>query len=257
MANRKHYNLKQMVASGYNSSDHSYIHKFGQIAEAASDQFSTVWDVDDTVYPWASFDTAGTLSVVSDSTDDVNSTGTGAFNIVIEGLDNDYNVVSETILINGETPVAGTVSFKRVYRAYVGAAGSTGNNVGKLSVSKGGVVVVCIRPQLNQTLMAIYTIPAGKTGYLYQVTSTGEKDADFSGYVYARIGGTGLFRAQHVWDVTGGGQYVYNFSFPVRYPEKSDIDIRVLPRDNNRSTTACFDMLLVDDEPDHPDSYGA
>ena len=102
MANRKHYNLKQMVASGYNSSDHSYIHKFGQIAEAASDQFSTVWDVDDTVYPWASFDTAGTLSVVSDSTDDVNSTGTGAFNIVIEGLDNDYNVVSETILINGK-----------------------------------------------------------------------------------------------------------------------------------------------------------
>ena len=64
MANRKHYNLQQMVVGGY-ASDHSSIHKFGQIAEAADNQFGTVWDVDDTVYPWASFDTAGTLSVVA------------------------------------------------------------------------------------------------------------------------------------------------------------------------------------------------
>ena len=76
MANRKHYNLQQMVAGGY-SSDHSGLHKFGATNSMSIGTTGTIWDVDDTLYPWSAWDTAGTVVLTSTSTEDDEDKGGG------------------------------------------------------------------------------------------------------------------------------------------------------------------------------------
>jgi len=107
---------------------------------------------------------AGALSVVSSSTEDDNITGTGAWTIVAEGLNSDYEEISETIEMNGTGAVAsvGTDWF-RVNRAYNVTAGTNGRNAGHISISIGGNLQAYIEAEEGQTQQTHYTVPAGKT----------------------------------------------------------------------------------------------
>jgi hypothetical protein len=40
--------------------DITHIHKFGAVPAMSQNQTGTIWDVNDTSYPWSAFDTAGT-----------------------------------------------------------------------------------------------------------------------------------------------------------------------------------------------------
>ena len=53
------------------------------------------------------------------------------------------------------------------------------------------------------------------------------------------------FRVSHTFEVTGGSQYLYNFSVPLPIPEKTDIDVRITTRSNNGRFTAAFDIILI------------
>ena len=91
------------------------------------------------------------------------------------------------------------------------------------------------------------TIPAGKTGYLYQGVMTAQAGADATGNMFVRYFGESAFRIGHTFEISGdGGEYFYSFAFPVKIPEKSDIDVRATVRSNNGRYTAAFDLLLVD-----------
>ena len=64
--------------------------------------------------------------------------------------------------------------------------------------------------------------------------------------MFIRYFGETAFRIGHSFEVSGaGGEYNYQFSFPVQIPEKSDIDVRLTTRSNNGRYTAAFDVLLV------------
>ena len=41
----------------------SHVHKFGAVPAMSQNNTGTIWDVNDTAYPWSSFASAGTLSV--------------------------------------------------------------------------------------------------------------------------------------------------------------------------------------------------
>lgn len=105
----------------------------------------------------------GQLSVVSDSAEDGAGTLTGALTIIVEGLDSDYEEISETITMNGLTPVlsVGTDWF-RVNRAYNVTAGSNEINVGNITISIGGNVQAFIELNQGQTHQTHYTVPANK-----------------------------------------------------------------------------------------------
>ena len=135
--------------------------------------------------------------------------------------------------------------FSRIFRAYV-TDGVT--NVGQINIQKDGTStdVAIISAGLSQTLMAIYTIPAGYTGYIYKGTCSAQAGADGTGNMFVRYFGEDAFRVGHSFEVSGaGGQYMYDFSFPIPIPEKSDIDVRIATRSNNGRYTAAFDLLLV------------
>ena len=218
----------------------STIHKFGATPSQSINTTASVWDKGDTLYPWSAFDTAGVLVVAQVGSDDNGKT------LTVEGLDDDFNIISEDFTLSSSGTVTGTETFKRVYRGYL----SDGGNVGEINVSRGGTQVLRIIAGAGQTLMAVYTVPAGYTGYLYQGIASAQSGADATGFMYARYNTVGTaFRVAHTFEVAGdGGPYNYNFAFPQELSEKTDIDVRLTTRSNNGRFTAAFDILLIKNE---------
>ena len=220
--------------------DITSIHKFGAVPAMSQNQSGTIWDVNDTAYPWSAFDTAGTLSIPT-----VNASDNGK-SVVLVGLDSDYLELSETVTVSSSGATTTTQSFKRIFRAYVTNGSVT--NVGDIVVQKGGTTVATIKAGKAQTLMAVYTIPAGKTGYMLKGVATCQAGADATGEMFIRYFGQDSFRVGHSFEVSGtGGEYLYDFGIPVKIPEKSDIDVRCSVRSNNARVTAAFDMILDED----------
>ena len=212
-------------------------HKFGAVPAMSQNESGTIWDVNDTEYPWASFATAGTLSVPA-----VNASDDGK-SIEIIGLDANYYEISEEVTVSSAEAVTTNQSFIRVFRAYITNGSST--NVANINVQKGGTTVLRITAGKGQTLMAIYTVPAGKTAYLMKGVATCQSGADATVNMFIRYAGQQAFRVGHSFEVSGsGGEYQYEFSVPIRIPEKSDIDVRADVRSNNARITAAFDMIL-------------
>lgn len=213
-------------------------HKFGAVPAMSQNNTGTIWDVNDTTYPWSAFSSATAVTVDREEVGDAGKT------ITIVGLDENYDAVTDTCVLtnaSGNTTTNGT-TFIRVFRAFV----STGaNNVGNVDIKVSSTVVARITADKGQTLMAIYTVPAGYTAYLTQGTATVQDGADATGNMFIRYFGETAFRIGHSFEVSGtGGQYLYEFSVPRVIPEKSDIDIRASVRSNNARATAAFDIIL-------------
>lgn len=217
----------------------SSVHKFGATPEMSQNQTGSIWDIDDTLYPWSAFDTAGVLTIPAVNVADNGHT------VTVLGLDENYNEVSEEFTVSSSGTVTGTQTFKRVYRAFCTAGGVT--NTGNINIQRGATTVLRITAGQGQTLMAIYTVPRGKTAYLLQGTCTVEANADATGNMFVRYFGQDTFRIGHSFEVSGaGGQYFYKFGVPIQIPQKSDIDVRATVRSNNARITAAFDILLLD-----------
>jgi len=214
---------------------HSFKHKIGEVPAMSQNNSGTVWDVNDTDYPWSSFDTAGTLTVDRASASDADK------NVIIEGLDADFNPITETVTLTNATGNATTASFKRVFEI---SMNGTSTNVGNVTIKKGATTVGLILAGVGQSIMSVYTIPAGFTGYLTQGVMTVQEGADATGKFYVRQFGD-RFRIGHCFEVTGGGEYLYQFTAPFRAPEKTDIDVRAEVRSNNARVTTAYDIILI------------
>jgi hypothetical protein len=150
------------------------LRKFGMNPAVTSSSSQEMWPIGTAkVLPTA----AGALAVASDSAEDdeneATPPGTGAFSIRVEGLDANYEEISEDIALTGTTPAASTASFLRVNRAYCTTVGSNGVNVGNITISIGGNAQAYIEANEGQTHQTHYTVPAGHTwvvtGYFMQV----------------------------------------------------------------------------------------
>jgi len=216
---------------------HSHIHKFGAVPAMSQNTTGTVWDKNDTLYPWAIFSSATTLNIPAVNASDDTKT------IVIEGLDANYNFKTQSVVVSSSGAVQ-TSAFIRVFRAYVvNAAG----NVGNININASSTTVARITAGKSQTLMGVYTVPAGHTGYLVGINATCESGADASLNTFVRYSSANAFRISHSFEVSGaGGPYDTSFPIPLQLPEKTDVDIRATTRSNNALITTTFDILLSD-----------
>ena len=215
----------------------SVVHKFGAVPSMATNTTGTIWDIDDTLYPWSAFDTAGVLVAgIVDAADNGHV-------IRVEGLDENYETVSEDFTVSSSATVTGTVSFKRVYRAYITT--DSGSNTADITFTKGGTPVLRIKAGKGQTLMAVYTVTAGCTAYIKQIACSAQAGADATVDVKVRDT-SGITRVQASFEVVGdGGPYINQFYYPLKVPEKTDIEFRATTRSNNGRYTATFDMIVV------------
>lgn len=220
----------------------SVVHKFG--ANFDCDQGTeTLW-TGGGLYPWALITGATPLDVIS-STD----TDTGEA-VVIEGLDAQYNPLREIVTLTDDgagTPTNATTinPFIRVFRMY--GASDDGGVVGTVNAKRAGTATIVgqIAATKGQSLMGIYTIPAGKTGYLLCADTSISKGGDGQVGMYVREFSDGGFRISHIAEIYQNA-YHYDFPVPLRIPEKSDIDVRFTTANNNFQVTCAFDLILVD-----------
>lgn len=217
----------------------SSVHKFGAVPSMSVNTTGTIWDVDDTIYPWSTFATAGTLSIPA-----VNAADNG-HTVTIVGLDENWEDTSEEVTVSSSGATTTTTSFKRVFRAFCTAGGAT--NTGNINIQKDGTTIARITAGKGQTLMALYTVPAGKTAYMLKGAASIQYGGDATIDMFVRYTDQDTFRIGHSAEIAGTGMpYIYEFGVPVKITEKSDIDIRAKVRSNNARITAAFDIILVD-----------
>jgi len=223
------------VAKG-NVANHSFIHKFGVNFDIDnSSEPETVWSAGG-LYPWSSLSSAQTLYVLSTDAGDT-------MDVEIQGLDADYELQTETVTLTGTTAVTTTNTFLRVFRMSANA-----NNDGDITArvtSASGTIVAQIDTDYAQTLMAVYTVPAGKTAYLTTLDTSVQKNKDAQIRLFQRPTGE-AFRITHMAE-TFESSYRYDFTTPLKFPEKTDLEVRASEvESNNTRVTANFDLVLVD-----------
>lgn len=118
---------------------------------------------------------AQALEFVSNNINDTVA-GTGAREVTVEGLDSDWNLLTQVIETDGITPVPIPTAFIRLFRWWASLTGTyatTGasSHAGDLSIRPlGGGVVWDIIPStplpIGQSIIGAYTIPKGKTAQL-------------------------------------------------------------------------------------------
>jgi hypothetical protein len=104
-------------------------------------------------------------------------TSTGARTVKIYGLLSDYSSASETITLDGTTPVTTTNTYLRINNMRVMTAGTGGVPIGNLTLSETGGTTYrygYIRAGFTRQRQMIYTVPLGKTLYVtdYMISGT-------------------------------------------------------------------------------------
>lgn len=209
------------------------VHRSGYNPSLQNGVEETIWG-HNSGHPYLA-SSASVVSLVSSSTSD-----TGV-DITIDGLDSDWNMISETIRVNGTTPVTTSNSFIRV-----NATVNTGSNtiIGNITISQnGGQVVAYIIDGIGRGLKGAYSIPAGYTGYLYKGDASVGKGGDAEVKMLVRYFGK-TWLVGHVAQVYGN-QYNYDFPFPPVLPEKTDIRVTATTTTTGTSIGCNFDILLV------------
>lgn len=220
-------------------------------------------DVDTTqvsVWPLPSlitFPSSAIQMTVSSSSANDTSAGTGARTIVVQGLDADYNEVTETVTLNGQTAVTMTASLLRVNYAYVATAGSANSAAGDIYIGTGLVtagvpatVYDIIKLDYNNTTTGSYTVPAGYTAYMSQgLFSTGQ--ASGSTKVEGRLltRGTNNIRMTAAITTLNNGVANYVFEYPLAIPEKTTVEATAIGGANNNAVSSMFILVLIKQGP--------
>lgn len=224
---------------------HYPLFKFGNNT-TVGDSLETIW-AEGGLY---SYLTAATVLKVSSSSTDDTSAGTGARTVQLYGLDADYNEINELVTLNGQTAVNTTQLFLRINRMVVRSAGSGGANAGVIYAGTGTVttgvpanVYASVNgvTGANQSLMALWTVPAGYTAYLLQYDvsngTTSQTPAVCKLILAIRPYGE-VFQSKDVKSLTTGMHVEETFSLPIKIEEKSDIEVRAI----SSSAAVTFDI---------------
>ena len=212
---------------------YGHINKFG--ATDGDVTAGTIWDGNSAAvqYPYPA------NSVVA-----VASTSNSGDAVLVEGLDANFNEVTETINI-GST---GSTVFSRIFRATMVDI----TNDADVTLSMGGTVAAKIIEDKAQTLMALYTIPAGKTGYLIKAQMGSDKaatNASLKYTLFARDTDDGnVFQIKGISYAAGGQNVIVEYPVPLKFEEKTDIKIDLIATSGGQTCSAMFDIILVDNE---------
>ena len=218
---------------------HYRLHKFGfnEDIDAAEE---TIWDVGGIyVYP------SSAVKMGAQSTDSSNDDGV---QVTIQGLDADYNQASETITLDGSGSGETSVLFLRVYRAFI-----TGSQEpsGTINITNSSTTYARITLGENQTLMALWTVPAGYTAYLLQkdVTSLTETVTRFGIFRLVSRQPGGVFRT-HDKHCLRNDHLELTYSTPLVFPEKTDIEVRCKGSGSpaNMNVSASMDIVYIKNE---------
>jgi hypothetical protein len=196
--------------------------------------------------------TAIAMKVSSSNAADT-SAGTGARTVLIQGLDADYNEISEVVTLSGQTAVMTTKNYLRINYATVATAGSGQSAAGDIYIGTGTItagvpatVYNLIKFNYNDTVTGHYTVPAGYTGYLMQGMFTAGQPTGSTSIEGRLVSSTadGIRRTTAIITLNNGTAD-YAFEYPLPIPEKTDIEATAIGSANNNSCSSMFVILLI------------
>ena len=220
----------------------SHIHKFGSIpsiADKTSEE--TIWDIGG-LYQFPS-DNGVSLSISSGDSDDTQE-------IVVIGLDENFNEKTEIANLNGFNDVPLNGLWTRVFRAY---NNDSTNLIGSADVHLTGnssIQYARVLSENNQTLMALYTIPANYTGYLLKFHCSAQNtdsssSVNFVIHIKTREYGK-VFRTREIVSCSTNQSESETLPFPLKLEPKTDIMFnKVSANGTNGSINADFDIALL------------
>ena len=246
------------IAEG-NVTGKTFIHKFGNAPDFdATDNEVDVWDgaEDNTSWEQMNYQFSSSADIDSLSSSDNSDTQ----DIEIQGLDSNWDLVTQTITLTGQTRAALSTNLIRVFRMKnTNSTDTAGHVFCYVDVSlSGGVpsntanIRAIIHPGNNQTEMAIYTIPNGKTGYIrswYSSSAGASKTTNYISRLYTRPNG-GVFQLKHRSARGDSVPYQHTYVEP-EGPFAAKTDIKMTTQATATGVTAAsvssgFDIVLVD-----------
>jgi hypothetical protein len=241
----------------------TFIHKFGEAPDFDSgDGAVTVWDgANDSLFSGSppmvyTYSTSADIGTISSS-----SAG-DTVDIEIQGLDTNYDIVTQTVTLTGQADALLPTNLIRVFRMKnIGSTDLVGiiylrtNGSGQTTgvPNTANTVRAIINNGNNQTLMSIYTIPNGKTGYMrdwYAAQAGANRSSGYKIRLRAMPFGQ-VFQLKHTSAITeNGSSYIqHQYEEPEVFEEKTDIEMTVATTDSpitGADVSAGFDMVLID-----------
>ena len=206
----------------------------------------TVWDGTG-LYPWNTFTGSGDKLYVNSSTDDPKVRGKTLF---LEGLDSSYNLISETVTLNGSNSaiaVSTTNNFYRIVRATL-----TGMNTNYLPHdydielhygSSSGTIVDKITALYGRTQSCTYTVPAGYEAFVLAVNGSSGKNDEITSMIWTRPYNDTWRQIKTFKFISG--TYEHNFRTPLKIPEKSDLEMRAYALVESSRVSVEFQLLII------------
>lgn len=228
-----------------------YIRKFGRNDDIDSGIEEDIWDSGGVKSILTS---AETMSVVSTSAnDDLN--GSGAWYVQVGGLDSDYNLVTETVTMDGLTPVITTTQFIAVNRVRSVFHGSGQSNAGAITVT--GTSSSSLQATIPATncisQQTHFTVPAGYTCFTTNIvitmyrggsTGSGARRGEVDQMVYVPDANA-QYRTLRYGMSNDGQSFVSNNNLLSQTPAKSTLWFKANAESNNTGVSVSAGYVLV------------
>ena len=218
---------------------HYKLHKFG-FNSLVQDVEETIWDVGG-IYAYPS----SAVKMTATSTDGANDEDV---RVTIQGLDANYNQLSETVTLDATGVGETSGFFLRAFRAFIEGSQEPS---GTINITNASATYARITLGENQSLMAVWTVPAGYTAYMLQNNTTcyTEQNNKFGITRLVTREPGGVFRTQDKHTVVLS-QNVVDYPIPKAIPEKTDIEMRAIASSSNANlqVSASFDIVYIKNE---------
>jgi hypothetical protein len=153
-----------------NVPNHSVWSKIGFNAAISTTELDMMpWAAAAAGYGWTyTFPTgATTMTIVSDSTEDKITTGTGAWTVTVYYLTTAFVEKNVTVTMNGTTAVQIATDIYRIQNARIASAGTAKRAVGNLRIADATPQTYgYISATKTRMRQCVWTVPAGKTLYI-------------------------------------------------------------------------------------------
>lgn len=229
---------------------YSAVNKFGKNPDVDTGAPEDIWDGGGL---WVAPTDARLHDIVSTSiNDDGAPVGTGARTLSVEGLDANWDGISETIVLDGTTNVPTTNTYRRIFRMRVLTAGSGGVNAGIITATAqtDATITAQINIGNNQTLMAIYTVPNAKTGHiksLFAAIANGTITIIDVQMWVRDAENDGAWMLKHEFSIARNAVATFQHIFDPakRIESKYDVRLTVITSVNNAVVDGGFDLVIA------------
>lgn len=198
---------------------------------------------------WVAPTAARVHAIVSTSVNDT-AAGTGARTLTVNGLNGSYVDTTETVTLNGTTPVNTVNSFVIIHRMVVVTVGSGTVNAGIITATAATDATVSsgIIIGKGQTQFCLYMIPAGYTAYLTRFggSMNGGANANCDLELFAKpFGGAWNLKGTITLGETGSNIGSREYNVPVAYSAQTLLKVSATCDTNNTNVVGNFDLVLV------------